>query len=140
MRDNNKGFSLVELIIVIAIMAVLIGVFTASYLKYVEKGRESVDTTNMDEAYSCAQADYSNNEIVSGTKYYFVANCISSSKPDKAYGVGTVNNAHVTYDYKCCEDGGYDCSKSYQGKIVTIEITDDGTSDAPVIHIHWENY
>lgn len=37
---NNKGFSLVELIIVIAIMAVLIGVLAPQYLKYVERSRE----------------------------------------------------------------------------------------------------
>ena len=43
---NNKGFSLVELIIVIAIMAVLIGVLAPQYLKYVEKSRESSDLDN----------------------------------------------------------------------------------------------
>lgn len=40
---NNKGFSLVELIIVIAIMAVLIGVLAPQYLKYVERSRQSAD-------------------------------------------------------------------------------------------------
>lgn len=41
---NNKGFSLVELIIVIAIMAVLIGVLAPQYLRYVERSRVSADT------------------------------------------------------------------------------------------------
>lgn len=41
---NNKGFSLVELIIVIAIMAILIGVMAPSLLKYVERTRVSSDT------------------------------------------------------------------------------------------------
>lgn len=41
---NNKGFSLVELIIVMAIMAVLIGVLAPQYLRYVERSRVSVDT------------------------------------------------------------------------------------------------
>ena len=43
---NNKGFSLVELIIVIAIMAVLVGVMAPQYIKYVEKSRISTDDSN----------------------------------------------------------------------------------------------
>jgi len=47
-RSNNKGFSLVELIVVVAIMAVLVGVLAPSYLKYVEKAREQICHTNAD--------------------------------------------------------------------------------------------
>ena len=45
---NNKGFSLVELIIVIAIMAVLVGVLAPAYLRYVEKSRKSADIQAID--------------------------------------------------------------------------------------------
>ena len=41
---NNKGFSLVELIIVIAIMAILIGVMAPQLIKYIEKTNVSSDT------------------------------------------------------------------------------------------------
>ncbi len=41
---NNKGFSLVELIIVIAIMAILVGVMAPQLIKYIEKTNESADT------------------------------------------------------------------------------------------------
>ncbi len=42
-KNSNKGFSLVELIIVIAIMAVLLGVLTPALIKYVRKSRRVVD-------------------------------------------------------------------------------------------------
>ena len=41
---NNKGFSLVELIIVIAIMAILVGVMAPQLIKYIEKTNVSSDT------------------------------------------------------------------------------------------------
>lgn len=47
-ENANKGFSLVELIIVVAIMAVLIGVLAPQYLKYVERSRQSTDKQNVD--------------------------------------------------------------------------------------------
>lgn len=46
---TNKGFSLVELIIVIAIMAVLVGVLAPQYIKYVEKSRVSADAQQVEE-------------------------------------------------------------------------------------------
>jgi type IV pilus assembly protein PilA len=45
---GNKGFSLVELIVVIAIMAVLVGVLAPTLIRNVEKSRESTDIQNLD--------------------------------------------------------------------------------------------
>lgn len=47
-NKNNKGFSLIELIVVVAIMAVLVGVLAPTYLRYVEKARQQTCYTNMD--------------------------------------------------------------------------------------------
>ena len=41
---NNKGFSLIELIVVIAIMAILVGVLAPNVMRYVRQSRVSADT------------------------------------------------------------------------------------------------
>lgn len=54
-KKDNKGFSLVELIIVIAIMAILIGVVALQVVPYLEKSRTSKDKQLVDSVYSAFQ-------------------------------------------------------------------------------------
>lgn len=48
---NNKGFSLVELIIVIAIMAILVGIMAPQLIKYIEKANITADEELLDAIY-----------------------------------------------------------------------------------------
>lgn len=61
-QKNNKGFSLVELIVVIAIMAVLVGVLAPQLIKYVEKSREATDIQNADSIATTVKAYYADVE------------------------------------------------------------------------------
>ncbi len=66
--DKNKGFTLVELIIVVAIIAVLASVLAPQYIRYVERSRESNDlqiATNIVRAATVTIAD-PNHDIPSG--------------------------------------------------------------------------
>ena len=42
-KNENKGFSLVELIIVMAIMAILVGIVASQVIPYMEKSRQAKD-------------------------------------------------------------------------------------------------
>lgn len=50
-KENNKGFTLIELIVAIAIMAILVGVLTPTLIRYIEKSREATDIANVRTAY-----------------------------------------------------------------------------------------
>ena len=57
-NDNkkiNRGFSMVELVIVIAILAILIAVLAPSLMTYTERSRAQKDVTTMDEVVNAVQ-------------------------------------------------------------------------------------
>ena len=64
---NNKGFSLVELIIVIAIMAILVGVMAPQLIKYIEKSNVSADTQVCDSIHSAILTSMMDPEVVTST-------------------------------------------------------------------------
>ena len=49
-RKRNAGFSLVELSIVVAVLAVLVGIIAPQWLKYVERSRRVTDVTDVTNA------------------------------------------------------------------------------------------
>ncbi len=57
-RRNKKGFSLVELIIVIAIMVALIAVMAPAFVKYVQKSRDAALATAAEDLEKTIQTFY----------------------------------------------------------------------------------
>lgn len=92
-QKNNKGFSLVELIVVIAIMAVLVGVLAPQLIKYVEKSREATDIQNCDSIASTLKSYYSDKEVTGNIEVTLNGSGITASDTsalDDA-GINTTN-------------------------------------------------
>lgn len=57
MKNNKKGFTLAELLIVVAIIAVLVSIAIPVFTGQLEKARESTDLSNIRAAYAEIAAD-----------------------------------------------------------------------------------
>lgn len=62
MKKSNKGFSLVELIIVIAIMAILAAAIAPALIRYIDKSRKADDVQFFGQIQSAASAALADEE------------------------------------------------------------------------------
>ena len=91
-KMNNKGFSLVELIIVIAIMAILAGAIAPALIRYIDKSRKSNDVSScktIKTAIETALGNESIYELITTTKDY----CYIYVTPGEATGSTTGTGA-----------------------------------------------
>lgn len=65
-RNNEKGFTLAELLIVVAIIAVLTAIAIPVFTRQMEKSREATDLANVRSAYAELMSEYLTNPPESG--------------------------------------------------------------------------
>ena len=63
-KMNNKGFSLVELIVVVLIMAIIAVALAPQVMKWVENSRKSTDCNNYDSVVSACNLALSNEDVM----------------------------------------------------------------------------
>jgi len=100
---NNKGFSLVELIIVIAIMVILVAVLAPQFTKWIERSRVSTDIQSASEIATAVQVAVAEGKtITSGTISTLVSNLDSVAVAPKVkskaagYTAGGANDFYVS--------------------------------------------
>ena len=116
-RKSNKGFTLVELIIVIAIIAILTAVAAPQYLKYVDKSRWSQDQENAQILLTMVQVAAADPDqtLVSGDKLVFNASGATVTEADAS---STLTEALEA------ADANYD----------TLKVTNKGTAAGSAPH------
>ena len=130
---GNKGFSLVELIVVIAIMAVLVGVLAPTLIKNVEKSRESKDRQNLDTvtgAITTVLSDDAHYDALTSNEVYIAKDGTITLKNANDTALkeltDTIGKTKVTFSSKVFKNFIKDNSDK-----ITITISDKGTVKAP---------
>lgn len=103
-KMNNKGFSLVELIIVIAIMAILVGVLAPQFIKYVEKSRQSTDMQNIQQYKTAIEAYVASTPAPEAVKISVGSGNITIDKAAALDGTGlTTTTALKSSNWNACD-------------------------------------
>ena len=71
-KTNKKGFTLAELLIVVAIIAVLVAIAIPVFTSQLEKAREATDAANIRAAYAELMADEISDTVKTSTDAYTV--------------------------------------------------------------------
>lgn len=67
-KQGKKGFTLMELLIVVAIIAVLVAIAIPLFTNQLEKAREATDAANIRSAYAEVTVAYLNNDTTNESK------------------------------------------------------------------------
>lgn len=120
LKYNNKGFSLVELIIVIAILAILSSVVAMGIVRYIDKSRISKQEQDVNTIYSSLNAEIisfflsEDNQDVNGALFYGCEgnNIYTDSVTGETCGLIT----NVTL--RQADNGAYDNDNSPAGRLL----------------------
>lgn len=135
-KMNNKGFSLIELIIVIAIMAILVAIIAPNLTKYLGKSKKNTDKKNADEIAQQIQtsiSDYESQDDANGINSNFTITWTASgctttataAAPAGGMSLEDILNSNITSSTKSKETNAY----------ASANVTYDSTKGAYTINV-----
>lgn len=127
---NDKGFSMVEIIIVIAIIAILATVVAPQYFKHLESARETTDVDAYRNIVSALQVELINSDVESGTIEFVngaVKNDTASDIKNLLSGVG-INLDNVKMKSDAYESVKIDFSTT--NGVISFSVNNDKLAEA----------
>lgn len=134
MKKDNKGFSLVELIIVIAIMAILVGIVGSQVLPYLNKSREAKDQQILSGWVTAALSAYSSNAAtLTSTSYTITVPCASGAVSAATASDTVLQSA---FNELASTSGSKFASTLYQSiTSVTLTVTPGGAASGNIVEV-----
>lgn len=148
-RFNQKGFTLAELLIVVAIIAVLVAISIPIFSSQLEKSKENTDIANLRAAKAAAVSAYLTEDSALGlntftktnTHVVLVYDAVAGVlKPATAadtkikalsvtgYGKGTATVGGCSdYEMRAGENGSYTTDSDVAGDVIVVDIDNGGT-------------
>lgn len=115
LMKNKKGFTLMEMLIVVAIIVILVAISIPVFTSQLDKAKQATDEANLRAAKGAAYTEYLTDGLTDGTYYYDAekGDIVSGTKPT-----------------------GYGQSSAYSGEVVVITV--DGDAAEPIL-VQWES-
>lgn len=141
--SNNKGFSLVELIIVIAIMAILAGALAPQLIKYIDKSRKSADVQTAQTIATAVSSALANEEAYNiagstdiNTIYTVVDGSTANAFQKEIYDILGKNKPEAKYSPSSSKTFFIvlDSDKSFKIYINTAAPTTDAAKAATIVY------
>ena len=116
-NTKKRGFTIVELVVVIAVIAILASVLVPTFSNIVKKAKESAAMQNARSAWT----DYLADEAFKGNDLPTDGGCIYVENGDAKYGFEIVKGTFTGKE--CKKTGAHDCYTITDGKITVDEST-----------------
>ncbi|MCI7418875.1 MAG: prepilin-type N-terminal cleavage/methylation domain-containing protein [Clostridium sp.] len=131
LSGEREGFSLIELIIVIAIMAILIGIVALAVIPYLEKSRVGKDQQTVDTVYSAFQATLADQKITKDATVTIPSSGAATGEgaADNAFlnAMAQALNAKDASEISSGTAGKLESADAKDGKIICSYKKDSGT-------------
>lgn len=125
-KNGTKGFSMIELIIVIAIMAILIALIGTQLIPYLEKSRTNKDLNTLDSAMTALSSVIVDYEIDTATAFASGIELTNSNLETLAAGAGASFEKYA--GYKADDAGKKFASGAAKGKKIKITAKKSGNA------------